>query len=206
MKSPVSKLLLIIVVLITLRIWTGYRGSRNEAAEIAFAELNQMLKAGPIGELTLANNPEYSIDLSGLDETAHIRTLLDSQRHWNYLEDLAAEHDQFVFDPLRRSVYFLHPREANPNKSCIGRVRLDEAGNGPHSAHSGMPHYLLLDTMKWDQDALRIEGSILNSINWQPNLNGSVVVAGQRVAFRVDVERYEDRSIGLAELGAPLIE
>ncbi|MBC8405194.1 MAG: hypothetical protein H8E15_08205 [Planctomycetes bacterium] len=206
MKSPVSKLLLIIVILVLLQIWTGYKRSRNEAAETAFAELNQMLRAGPIGELSLANNPESSGDLSGPDETAHIRTLLNSKSHWNYLEDLAAVHDQFVFDPRRRSVYFLHPRAANPKESCLGRVTITENGSGSHAGHAGMPPYLLLETLKWDQNALRIEGSILNSINWQPNLNGTEVVAGQQVAFRVDVDRFEDRTIGFVELGAPLIE
>ncbi len=183
-----------IVVLYLALGFVRYSKEAAEQSEIAYNELERLFNGG---ELILGNAEEDDL----------FRTLLTYDKHWDYLEKLDADHDQIAFRPDRSQVYFLHQRRytnAAPEKVCLSVVTVESGGWENHVSHAGYPHFLQLDTLDLHKDTLRIFGNIREDFDWEPDLNGSTVRAGEKVRFDLDVSEFRSMAIGLEQLGPPM--
>lgn len=186
---------LALIILIPSLFWARYQGRIAEEAEAAYASLSKSLK----------HNQEVAAE----EKRDHlIRFLLQHERHWDYLERLDEESEQLAFRPDRHQAYLLQPRGGKISKEKkIGLtvITIGSSAGAMHSAYSGYPHYLLLESLDFDNNTLVLRGHVPDDIKWKPDVNGVQVEGGEELEFRIDLPTLRPGSFNLKELGTPRV-
>lgn len=174
--------------------WVKHRSRIANECRLAQLELVRLFNGGVLDE-------------GGPEEDELFFRLLQNPQHWNYLEELDAHSDRIVFRPDQGQVYFLHTRkyaQPAPIKPCLSIVTCETGGWENQRSHASYPHYLLLDTIDVVEDTLQIYGSIRGDMDWEPEINGTTVKAGQQLRFDLDISKFRFKAVNLESLGQPL--
>lgn len=194
MSSSLRLAILALIILVPALIYVRIQNQIDDNGKVAFAELDRVLGGGALVE---ANGNEADL----------IRPLLTHKSQWDRLRELDAKYPTLAFHPDRSQVYFLHDREHEESgKSCFGVVTVKKSGMENHNSHSGFPLFMRLNELERDGDTLTIKGLVRSDTQSPNELNGVAIQPGQELVFEIHTDRFQNATIGLKELGPPLVK